>query len=163
MESKYIMDANVFITAHRQRYPFDVAPSFWEQLVGKAADKILIIEEVQGEILKGKDLLADWYSSQSSNFTVLRIPDQEVIGAYRKIINSVNDNERYTQSAKDEFASIADSWLCVYALAYGSTIVTLETYQAGVKNRVKIPNVCKEFDIRYIDLLQFMREIDIRL
>lgn len=163
MESKYIMDANVFITAHRQRYPFDVATSFWEQLVDKAADKILIIEEVQGEILKGKDLLADWYSSQSSNFTVLRIPDQEVIGAYRKIINSVNDNERYTQSAKNEFASIADSWLCAYALAYGSTIVTLETYQAGVKNRVKIPNVCKEFEIRYIDLLQFMREIGIRL
>jgi predicted nucleic acid-binding protein len=163
MESKYIMDANVFITAHRQRYPFDVAPSFWEQLVDKAADKILIIEEVQNEILKGKDLLADWYSSQSPNFTVLRIPEQEVIGAYRKIINFVNDNKRYTQSAKDEFASIADSWLCAYALAYGSTIVTLETYQAGVKNRVKIPNVCKEFGIRYIDLLQFMREVGIRL
>ena len=34
-----MMDANVFITAHRQLYPFDVAPSFWEQLVDKAADK----------------------------------------------------------------------------------------------------------------------------
>lgn len=163
MESKYIIDANVFITAHRQRYPFDIAPSFWEQLVDKVADKILIIEEVQNEILRGEDLLADWYGSQSSNFTVLRIPQQEVIEAYRKIINSVNDNEKYTQSAKDEFASIADSWLCAYALAYGSAIVTLETYQAEVKNRVKIPNVCKEFDIRYIDLLQFMREIGIRL
>ena len=156
MESKYIMDANVFITAHRQRYPFDVVPSFWEQLVDKAADKILIIDEVQNEILRGKDLLADWYSSQSSKFRVLRIPEQEVIEAYRKIINSVNDNERYTQSAKDEFASIADSWLCAYALAYEATIVTLETYQAGVKNRVKIPNVCKEFDIRYIDLLHWV-------
>lgn len=62
MESKYIMDANVFITAHRQMYPFDVAPGFWKQLVDKAADKILIIEEVQNEILRGKDLLADWYS-----------------------------------------------------------------------------------------------------
>lgn len=127
MESKYIIDANVFMTAHRQRYPFDIAPSFWEQLVDKAADKMLIIE------------------------------------AYREIINSVNDNEDYKQSAKDEFASIADSWLCAYAFAYGATIVTLETYQAGVKNRIKIPNVCKEFDIRYIDLLQFMREIGIRM
>ena len=52
MESKYIMDTNVFIFAHRNIYPFDVAPSFWEQLVTKAADKILIIEEVQNEILK---------------------------------------------------------------------------------------------------------------
>jgi hypothetical protein len=163
MESKYIMDTNVFIFAHRNIYPFDVAPSFWEQLVTKAADKILIIEEVQNEILKGKDLLADWYSSQSSNFTILREPSQEVIDAYRKIINSVNGDEIHTQSAKQDFAMVADSWLCAYAMAYGSTLVTLETYQAGVKKKVKIPNVCKQFDIRYIDLLQFMRETGITL
>ena len=163
MESKYIIDANVFITAHRQRYPFDIAPSFWEQLVNKAADKMLIIEDVQTEILRGEDLLSEWYSNQSSNFTVLKIPDHEVIESYGEIINYVNDNENYKQSAKDEFASIADSWLCSYALAYGATVVTLETYQAGVKNRVKIPNVCNEFNIRYIDMLQFMREIGIRL
>lgn len=163
MDSKYVMDTNVFITAHRQMYPFDVAPSFWEQLIDKASDKMIIIEQVENELLKGEDLLTNWYSLQVSNFTILKIPDQEVIEAYRKIINSVNETERYTQSAKDEFASIADSWLCAYALGYGSTIVTFETYQAGVKNRVKIPNVCKEFDIRYIDLLQFMREIGFRL
>ncbi len=81
MEHKYIIDANVFITAHRQIYPFDIVPSFWEQLVDKAADKIVIIEDVQEEI-----------------------------------INSVNDNAQYKQSAKDEFASVADSWLCAYAL-----------------------------------------------
>ena len=75
----------------------------------------------------------------------------------------MSDNEIYKQSAKDEFASIADSWICSYALAHDATIVTLETYQLGVKNRVKIPNVCREFDIRYIDMLQFMREIGIRL
>jgi len=32
MEVKYIIDANIFITAHRQIYPFDIAPGFWEQL-----------------------------------------------------------------------------------------------------------------------------------
>ncbi len=163
MEHKYIMDANVFITAYRQRYPFDIAPSFWEQLIDKAADKMLIIEDVQNEILKGKDPLSKWYSNNSSNFKVLRIPEQEVIEAYSAVINSVNDNGNYKQSAKDEFASIADSWICSYALAYEATIVTLETYQIGVKNRVKIPNVCREFEIRYIDMLQFMREIGIRL
>lgn len=162
MEHKYIMDANVFITAYRQRYPFDIAPSFWEQLVEKASDKMLIIEDVQNEILKGKDQLAEWYNDNSSSFTVLRIPEQEVIEAYSKVINSVNDNENYKQSAKDEFASIADSWICSYALAYGATIVTLETYQFAAKKRVKIPNVCREFDIRYIDMLQFMREIGIK-
>ena len=34
---------------------------------------------------------------------------------------------------------------------------------AEIKRRIKIPNVCREFGIEYIDLLQFMREIGIRL
>lgn len=162
MDNKYIVDANIFITAHRQRYPFDVVPSFWEQLIEKAAHKIIILEAVQKEILRGNDLLAEWYNEESSNFTVAKIPEQEVIKAYSEIINSVNSNGQYLQSAKVEFASVADSWLCAYGLAYEATIVTLETYEKERRNRVKIPNVCREFDVRYIDLLEFMREIGMR-
>lgn len=77
-------------------------------------------------------------------------------------MNSVNENDNYTQKAKSDFASSADSWICGYAKSYEGTIVTLETYQDGVKNRVKIPNVCRKFGIRYIDLLQFMREIGVK-
>lgn len=58
MGDKFLIDANVFMTAHRQLYPFDIAPSFWEQLVEKASSIIIIIEEVQKEILKGQDILA---------------------------------------------------------------------------------------------------------
>ena len=163
MGDKYIIDSNIFITAHRQIYPFDVAPSFWEKLAEKATGRIIIIEAVQKEILKGQDLLAEWYEKEKGNFLVLGIPDQEVIRAYQKIIRFINDNEQYKPSAKEEFASLPDSWLCAYGLAYGETIVTLEKYQAGIKNRIKIPNVCREFEIKYIDLLQFMRDLGIRI
>lgn len=163
MRDKYLTDANVFMTAHRQLYPFDLAPSFWEQLVEKASDRIVIIEEIQKEIRKGQDLLVEWYERECARFTVLGIPGSEVIGSYRTIINSVNANGQYTSLAKREFASSADSWLCAYGLAFGETIVTLEKYDAEIKKRVKIPNVCREFEIEYIDLLQFMREIGIRL
>ena len=163
MRDKYLIDANVFMTAHRQLYPFDLAPGFWKQLVDKASNRIIIIEEIQKEIRKGQDLLVEWYERECAKFTVLGIPDPSVIKSYRTIISSVNDNEQYTPSAKREFASSADSWLCAHGLAFGKTIVTLETYSAGIKNRVKIPNVCRDFGIDYIDLLRFMREIGIRL
>ena len=163
MRDKYLIDANVFMTAHRQMYPFDLAPSFWNQLVKKASDRIIIIEAIQKEIRKGQDLLLEWYERECGNFTVLGMPTPEVTESYKTIINSVNDNEQYLQSAKREFASSADLWLCAYGLALGETIVTLETYDAEIKKRVKIPNVCREFGIRYIDLLQFMREMGIRL
>jgi hypothetical protein len=163
MANKYLIDANIFITAHRQFYPFDIAPSFWNQLVDKASGKIEIIEKVDKEIMKGKDILTDWYKSQKSNFNILVIPDQEVITAYSKIINFITKNKQYKQSAKDEFASIADSWLCAYGLAYEDTIVTLEKFDSDTKKRIKIPNVCEQFGIKYIDLFQFMRQVGIRL
>jgi len=131
--------------------------------VEKASSNIIIIEEVQKEILKGQDILVEWYESEKSKFQVLGIPDQEVIESYKKIINSVNDNEQYKQSAKEEFASSADSWLCAHGLASRETIVTIEKYEAEIKKKIKIPNVCEEFGINYIDLLQFMRKIGIKL
>lgn len=163
MADNYLIDANIFITAHREYYSFDIAPSFWEQLIEKASDKIIIIERVKNEIQKGGDELTEWYNEECSNFKVLGIPDNSVIEAYREIINSVNKNTQYLQSAKEEFASVADSWLCSYGLAYDYTIVTLETYDAYIRKRIKIPNICEEFDIKYINLSQFMREVGIRL
>ncbi|MGB4460130.1 MAG: DUF4411 family protein [Bacillota bacterium] len=163
MRDKYLVDANVFITAHRQRYPFDLAPSFWEQLVENGAYRIVIIRQVEKEIQKGDDILVEWYKKQRSKFTVLGQPGREVLQSYKKMINSIMASKQYTQSAKDEFASKADSWLCAYGLALGATIVTLETYDPEIRKRVKIPNVCRQFGIEYIDLLQFMRELKIRL
>ncbi len=83
--------------------------------------------------------------------------------SYSNIINYVNESKQYLQSAKDEFASIADSWLCAYGLAYDCTIVTLEKLQIDTKKRILIPNICTDFEIKYIDLLQFMRAIGIKL
>ncbi|NLU05536.1 MAG: DUF4411 family protein, partial [Firmicutes bacterium] len=110
----------VFITAHRQRYPFDLAPSFWEQLVENGAYRIVIIRQVEKEIQKGDDILVEWYKKQRSKFTVLGQPGREVLQSYKKMINSIMASKQYTQSAKDEFASKADSWLCAYGLALGA-------------------------------------------
>lgn len=39
MNNKYLIDSNIFITAHRPLYPFDIAQGFWEQLIEKASEK----------------------------------------------------------------------------------------------------------------------------
>jgi len=78
------------------------------------------------------------------------------------MISSIKSNSQYFESAKSEFASVADSWLCAHAMTYDYVIVTEETYEAFSRKKVKIPNVCREFDIKFINLLQFMREIGIR-
>jgi len=47
-------------------------------------------------------------------------------------------------------------------MAYGNVIVTNEKYEPDIKKKIKIPNICHEFSINYIGLLEFMRELDIR-
>ena len=57
------------------------------------------------------------------------------------------------QYAKEEFAdeSKADAWLVSHALATKRIVVTEEKFGRDIKKRmVPIPNVYKEFDIRYI-------------
>ena len=163
MDKNYLIDSNIFITAHRLLYPFDIAPGFWEQIIEKASEKIIIIEKVNNEIIRGGDQLTKWYIENKDKFSVLTIPEGPVIETYSRIINSINDNEQYKLSAKEEFASVADSWLCAYGLAYDYTIVTNEKYSANSKKKILIPNVCYEFNINYIDLLKFMRETGFRL
>lgn len=163
MDKKYLLDSNVLITAHRTLYPFDIAPGFWEQLIDKASNKIIIIEKVSEEILRGEDQLTAWYLENKDKINILGIPEAKVIESYGEIINRINDNDQYKEAAKQEFATVADSWLCAYGYAYNYTLVTNEKYSSNVKKRILIPNICKEFNIKYIDLLEFMREIGFRL
>jgi hypothetical protein len=163
MDRKYLLDSNILITAHRTLYPFDIAPGFWEQFINKASSRIVMIEQVKKEIDRGEDELTTWLTDNFDRFEYHRMPSPKVIESYREIINSINSNVQYKQSAKDEFAKIADSWLCAYGLAYNYPILTNEKYKAGARNRVLIPNVCKEFKIEYVNILDLMRETGFRL
>lgn len=40
------------------------------------------------------------------------------------------------------------------------TIVTYEKSQPERKNRIKIPEVCIHFNVRYIDTIQMFRELN---
>ena len=160
---KYLFDTNVFITAKNTYYATDIAPSFWQHLefVIKK-DKVIIIDKVYQEILKGGDELANWMRETCSSKTVLSTFPQ-VLKNYTEIIVSISSNDQYSQSAKDEFARVADSWLLAHSYQNECCIVTNEKYEPNIKRKVKIPNICELFHIPYINLFRFMREVDIVL
>lgn len=51
----YLLDANVFITAYRQYYGFDIAPSFW-QMLQKFGDskQVVSLKIVKNELCPSK-------------------------------------------------------------------------------------------------------------
>lgn len=41
----YVLDTNVFIEADSRYYAFDLVPAFWDNLVVKAKDKLVMLPE----------------------------------------------------------------------------------------------------------------------
>ncbi len=163
MDRQYVIDANILITASRQLYPFDIMPGFWTQLLEKGKNKLILLDKVKEELYRGSDDLAEWLQQHEDEFIQKDMNDNAVVSSYGQVIQSVMDSETYMEAAKADFASVADSWICAHALAKGYVIVTQETFEPNCKKRVKIPNVCREFNIQYVNLIQFLREIGMRI
>jgi hypothetical protein len=159
----YVLDANVFIEAHRRYYAFDIAPPFWQMLIDNANNgRVLSIDRVGGELKRGNDELADWARCSFHEFFA-STDDEEVIAAYRQIMVWSQGQAQFTDAAKAEFARAPDSWLVAYALAKGCVLVTHEEFHRDIKVRIPIPNACRASGVEYIDTFQMMRELGVRL
>ena len=83
---RYILDANVFMDAARRYYAFDLVPNFWKALINQAQNgRVLSVDRVKAEILRGSDALANWAKHQFHKW--FESTDQnDVTDAYRQII-----------------------------------------------------------------------------
>jgi hypothetical protein len=161
--STYVLDADVFMTAARSYYAFEVAPAFWEALVHHASNgQLLSIDRVKDEIERGKDDLVKWANATFSPWFASTAQD-DVLAAYREIIGWAQAQSQYFDYAKEEFAQGADGWLVAYAKSKGCVVVTNETFEPAIKRKIKIPNVCRAFGVPYIDTFQMLRALGIKL
>jgi len=163
MVKPFLLDTNILIHSHRRDYPFDIAPGFWEYLVKLGNEGLIAFpDEVKKEILGFKDDLSTWLKDNETSFLTYRCGEEVVLEKYKIIINSVQTNNTYFETAKAKFASSADSWLIAVALAYELTVVTQEVYEPYCKKSVKIPNECNRHGIKCIDRMEFMRAATFR-
>jgi hypothetical protein len=159
----YVLDANVFIEAARRYYAFDIVPPFWQILVNHGnSGRMLSIDRIKNELNRGNDELAEW-ANNSFHMCFASTAGEDIIDSYRQIMIWSQDQSQYTEGAKAEFASVADAWLVAYALAKGCIVVTHEQFDANIRRRIKIPNVCRAFDVEYVDPFRMMRVLGIRL
>jgi len=162
----FVLDANVFISAYRSYYSFDIVPSFWSNLLTLADQaEICSVDKIQQEIVnpreKKPDQLHEWSSNNFGKY-FNRTDAQAVFNNYGKIQQWANDSDHFTDAAKDEFARNADSWLIAYAMANNCTIVTHETYRPDAKRRIFIPVVCEAFKVDYMDTFEMLRKLKVK-
>ena len=163
----YVLDTNVFVEAARRYYAFDIVPGFWQMLIDQARiGNIISIDRVKSEIDRGDDDddLKTWANSNFYPWFVST--DEDVVNdAYRRIMEQANRQKQFTPYAKAEFSSAdnADAWLVAYALSKNYLVVTHEQYAQDIKREIKIPNVCKEFGVEWLDIYQMLRALHVRL
>jgi hypothetical protein len=156
-----VLDANVFIEAAKRYYAFDIVPSFWNMLVVHAKHgQLLSIDRVRDELMRAD--LKTWASGSFHGFFA-STSDPDIIAAYREVMVWSQNQSQFTDAAKAQFADAADGWLIAYALAKNCVVVTHEQYDQNIKRKVKIPNVCRAFGVRYVDTFQMMRELKVRI
>ncbi|HUW62999.1 MAG TPA: DUF4411 family protein [Candidatus Bathyarchaeia archaeon] len=159
----FLLDANVFIQAKNSYYALALCPRFWASLKGShEAGHLYSIDHIKRELLLGKDDLASWAEQTLSPSFFHSTTDAAVMSQYRDIMTWVQDNTQFFDSAKSEFATAADGWLVAYAKAKGHVVVTHEQLRPEAKNRVLIPNVCKEFGVDYTDTFQMLKSLGVR-
>src|SRR5699024_8391138 len=111
---------------------------------------------------KTPDQLHEWSSNNFKNFFE-RTDAQDVFQNYGRIQQWANDNDHFTDAAKEEFARNADAWLIAYSMAKGYTLVTHETYKPETKRRILIPVVCKTFGVDYVNTFEMLRKLKVKL
>lgn len=158
----YLLDSNVFIQAHRMYYPVDVVPGFWNKLEELSAKKTIVsIDKVKKELCdtSNPDFLSTWCTGKvDAGFFA---GTTSCVDKYAEIAIWIQSHILFSQNAKDEFLSVdlADPWLIAYAMKNKCVIVTHEISQPQRKNKIKIPEPCIYFGIRFINPIQMFREL----
>ncbi len=155
----YVIDSSSLIELNR-RYPIDVFPTLWknvETLISKG--QLISHREVLKEISLMDDSLKKWAKKQKKFFKKLDERQMEIV---REILR------KYPSLAKsDNETAAADPFVIALAVEMGSApqktlfqtvkgrIIVTEEKLRG--NKVKIPFVCKEYNIECINIIEMCR------
>ncbi|MDO5084044.1 MAG: DUF4411 family protein [Arachnia propionica] len=136
-----MLDANVFIEAHRFYHAFDLVPSFWACLEEKfRSGEVGSVQRVRDELLhkdKEPDRLVDWVQKLDKTFWAA--PGEQMLNELQLLARWAYAPEReYRSAAVEEFLGSADLYLIAEASAQGATVVTREQPAPNSQKRIKI-------------------------
>ena len=161
-ERIYLPDTNVLVAAYRHYYAPEICPGFWASLNHHiVSGRLLIIDRVFAEIVSPAELV-EWMEQAIGSSPEIS-GTQPVADAYRQLIDWVRDNPQYTTAARADFARVADGWLAAYAMAHGAVVVTNEVSAPQSQSTIKLPDLCRQFDIPCINTFEMLRDLEVRL
>ncbi len=151
LDKGFCIDTCALIYLRRVHYPPDVFPGVWDDIEGLIDRGLLIapnevLDELRGvddEILKWARRFKKMFVSSDEN--QLR-GVTEILAKFPKLI----DHDKTTPEA--------DPFLIALAKSARWAVITSEKPRADPSARPKIPDVCRDYGIRCISLVEFFRE-----
>ncbi len=154
----YCIDANVLIQAWQKYYSPKFCPDYWNVLdeLGKQ-NKIFICEDVYGEIKKTEDDLYDWL--KKCNIPIKKSSENVI-----KCLKEIYQNPLHLKLVDNtKNRSLADPWVIAHAMSENAVVVSKEEkITATNTDKVKIPNVCENMNVRCINDFEFIHEIKLK-
>jgi len=149
---KYVFDTNVLSVIFKYYY-ISSHHSFWIKFNDLKNKKDLIsVREVKKEIeeFRSGDNLEEWVSKNTDFF---EIPTAAELSFITKIYRISHFQQNMEKKKRLKGGAFADPFIIAKAKINNAIIVTQEKYK---ENSAKIPNICKEFNIKYVDLEGFL-------
>lgn len=157
-DQKYCLDANVLINAWNQYYHRDLCADYWMELSRFGhAGRIFLAEMVRDEILRTDDGLANWLKDSG-------IPIYPIDGPLTEIVAHIYAKDPRHQQLVDATRqrSMADPWVIAQAIALNACVVTKENKETQSATKIKIPNVCENMGVRWINDFDMLRELGLQ-
>jgi len=151
----YCLDTNVFIESKNGPYGFDIVPGFWEWIDRMVqAGYVYSTVTVYSELTEGNDELAQWARDRRDSGLFVD-HDERVQSAFHEIANYINTH--YDRHHSEAFLDGADPWVIAQAQTDQATVVTREAVVNTHSRKVKIPNICRVFEVNCIDTFSMLR------
>ena len=156
----YLLDANVPIVANRDYYPIERVPQFWDWLVGLGQiGQVKIPREIYEEVTAGIDAVANWLKE---NTTIMLLEEAVLPHLFAQVME-----EGYASDLTDDETETVrkDPFLIAYALADpANRVVVSNEVSRPTRTRANrhVPDVCRGFNIRPINVYSLIRELDFR-
>lgn len=155
----YCLDANVLIQAWQRYYSPKFCSDYWEVLNELGNQGIIFIPEIVfEEITRTDDDLSKWLKKS-------KISVHKIDGLVTKCLQAIYANNPVHKNLVDstKARSLADPWIIAHAIKEKAIVVTKEEKVTALNsNKVKIPNVCENMGITWINDFQFIEELDIK-
>lgn len=151
---RYSFDSSSIINGRRDLMPPDVLPGVWTEVERLISEGVIRCTDlVHDEVKRRDDTIFPWVKAQTGLFVPLEADIQraasEVLESHPRLVGVGG------------LRSAADPFVIGLAIARGAAVVT-EEHERGPGKTPHIPDVCRDLDVPYMNLVGFLRAEGLR-